>query len=964
VTIEKVDINPYVLSGAVRGLVIRDKDGEPFISWKEAYANFQLLSFFGKPWVFKEILVTDPFARIQINKDRSLNFDDLIKKLAAAPPEPAKKSKPLYLLISRIEITGASASYADLTPKTPFRRRLGPLTVTLTDLHTEPNKKDPFSLSGSTDSGEKFSWTGYFSVEPLLSEGQLSLAGLALSKYAPLYQDMVRFEIKEGSVDFASTYRVGVSGSTNYIAEISHGAFTLKSLKVAEQNSDHDVAELDKLAVNDIDADLVKRTAKIASILAEGGRLDARRNHEGKINLVEVSRPAESATNAPQSAMLAWQGITNILGLLLQTTNAVSAVLHQLDVTNCAVSWEDSATARPVNLRLDNIAVTGRDLSNLPGSNMTAAVSLNWNTNGAIRTETTAALSPPAADVSLALTNIELAPLGPYVEQFANVLLVDSKLTLDSQMQLKMTNDVPDATLKADVRWADFATLDSLMKADLVKWKLVHVSGLNATANPRQMTIKEIDLVDPLARVAIESNCVINVLAVLKKTGDTNAPAQTTNATPPASPAKDKPAVEPEVSRLAKGTNAPGTNAAGPSLLPPIMVDRIVITNATMEFADQSVQPPVKASVRALNGTISHLSSKESERADLQFEGKVDGTGPVTIVGKLEPLRPKAATELTLALHDMNLKPASPYVGKYAGYRLMRGSLNYDMGGGVTDNKVSATNHIVLDQFTFGDKVDSPDATHLPVRLGVAMLKDASGKITLDVPVQGSLDDPKFGVGSVIAENLGNLVTKLTTSPFAALGAVFGGGGEELSFQEFAPGSAELQPSGTKKLQSLVKGLNERPGLAVEIEGSVDPKTDGERLPQPQGTTPASPTDLEAAKALAVQAVAELAMSARQSANAVSSSAGRPPDSGQGRGNAVAAPVTGSGGPSAGTAQKPALVSDSADAGLRQLARQRAERVKKYLLEVGKVDSERVFLTEDSDAKVTEKGCRAYIHLR
>jgi len=59
-TIRQVRINPYALSGTIRGLLIKDKDGQPFISFDEAYANFQLSSFFGKPWVFKEVWTVKP----------------------------------------------------------------------------------------------------------------------------------------------------------------------------------------------------------------------------------------------------------------------------------------------------------------------------------------------------------------------------------------------------------------------------------------------------------------------------------------------------------------------------------------------------------------------------------------------------------------------------------------------------------------------------------------------------------------------------------------------------------------------------------------------------------------------------------------------------------------------------------------------------------------------------------------
>src|ERR1700722_9535317 len=47
VSIQRIKINPFALSATVRGLLIKDKDGKPFISWDEVYVNFQLSSFFG-----------------------------------------------------------------------------------------------------------------------------------------------------------------------------------------------------------------------------------------------------------------------------------------------------------------------------------------------------------------------------------------------------------------------------------------------------------------------------------------------------------------------------------------------------------------------------------------------------------------------------------------------------------------------------------------------------------------------------------------------------------------------------------------------------------------------------------------------------------------------------------------------------------------------------------------------------
>jgi len=152
--------------------------------------------------------------------------------------------------------------------------------------------------------------------------------------------------------------------------------------------------------------------------------------------------------------------------------------------------------------------------------------------------------------------------------------------------------------------------------------------------------------------------------------------------------------------------------------------------------------------------------------------------------------------------------------------------LHYELAG----KKLSSKNVITIDQFNFGEHVESPDATHLPVRLAIALLKNRQGKIILDVPVEGNMDDPKFHVARVIQRTLLNILEKVATSPFSLVGAMFGGGGEDLGWQEFAAGDATLTADDVKKLDVLAKALYERPALQMEIAGSIDPNGDREGL--------------------------------------------------------------------------------------------------------------------------------------
>jgi hypothetical protein len=147
----------------------------------------------------------------------------------------------------------------------------------------------------------------------------------------------------------------------------------------------------------------------------------------------------------------------------------------------------------------------------------------------------------------------------------------------------------------------------------------------------------------------------------------------------------------------------------------------------------------------------------------------------------------------------------------------------------IENRKLAAKNNIYLDQLTFGEKVESPTATKLPVTLAVALLKDRNGVIDVNLPISGSLDDPQFSVIGIVFQVIGNLIVKAVTAPFALLGAMFGGG-EELAYLEFAAGSAALDADDVGKLKSLSKALTDRPGLKLDVAGRVDPEVDREGL--------------------------------------------------------------------------------------------------------------------------------------
>ena len=1005
VSIAKVKLNPYTMSATIRGLVIQDTDGQPFLSWEEVYANFQPWSLLTRTFVFKEVRTTLPFVRVRVNPDYTLNFSDILDKLAreaASKPKESKPAKPRGLRVDRLEIAGARASLTDLTTKTPFTKMVGPLELTLQHFATNPDNENPYSFTGSTQDGEKFSWSGHFFLDPIRSIGEFAIEDVSLTRYAPLYQDLTEFEIRDGVLGLRAGYHVEQGTQTN-LALLTNASISVRSLKLAEAGLTNQAFEIPELDISGANLDAFGRSAQVESIRTRGGRLEIRRNADASINFVKMAQPNPAATNTAGSIAVVMHSLSNVVDLLLHSTNALRGSIQNVEVADYAVAIEDLSLPRPVRVDLDQIQARVQNISNLPGTNLTAEAQMRWNTNGTIKTSATIGLFPINAVVDLAVDGLEIGALDPYLDAFFNLRIRRGQVGVKAQARLNVpavgSGGLPQASFRGDLWVHDFATVDGRLAEDFIECKDLRISGLEATLQPLAATIQEVSLRDARARLVIDSEKTNNLFTVLRKTKEdtglvsTNSPS-THNASSTPAGRSGKPF------KIEIPTNL---IASAQATLPKITLATLSLTNIHLDYLDRSLQPAVVLSVDDLGGTITGISTEDLSRADLQLSGKVGKAAPMEVTGKINLLAKNDYTDVKVQFKGIELLPTSPYAGKFLGYRLTKGKLSLDVHYQLADGKLKGQNLVTLDQLTLGQRVESPDALKLPIKLGLAILKDRSGRIELDVPVEGSLADPEFRLGRVITRALLNVFTKIVTSPFSALGGLFGGKGEEVRYQDFAPGSNELPQANREKLDALVKGLYERPGLQLEIETATDPVSDRNALRrlklQKQFRTEKWSALRKAERARLTAEEIEVTPEEYQtyvavtyarlaSANALPSPTNRPAAAASSPGTAPSATKTTTSDGSAKGATvlfgqrqtklgSVSLLPDAQDLeaqvlqtievtenDLAMLAAERARRIKEYILQSGQVEAERVLIAERPDDTNPAKGNRAMLHLR
>lgn len=790
-TVQKVKINPYAMSVTLEGFDVRLKDGSgSFVGWDRLYVNFDPLASLTQAWTLGAVELDGFHAAAVLMPDGTFNFADVLQRLQAQAPKPAaapsKPGRPLR--IDTLRVGGARFSFTDQRNKQPFVTTLGPVSLALSRFTTAPADGAPYHFEAVTESGERLAWSGTLSVEPLQSQGSFEIANVVLKKYAPYLEGKLQADIKSGRLSVRGHY-AAILGADARILKLTGGDVQLRDLKIAEPDQADAVVDIAALDVTGIDADAVKMQATIGRVGLSGGHLAVRREKDGTLNLLAMLQPVGAAA-APAAAVTA-------------PTPLPQFTVGEVALKDLRVDLVDLAAPQPARLGLSDIELSVKNVTLADGAVMPLQLAWNWTPQGTVKVAGNFSLRPVLkAELQTDVAGFEIRPLSPYLESALNAHVTQGSLASTGVVRVETADGTPAVAFEGGVRVEKFGLVDGGRSEELAGFGALALEGLKVTTAP-QLAVKldAIKVAAPYARVKVHADKSVNLAAVAK-------------TAPPATGAE---------------ASAP-TPAPAPA--PRIEIGRVVVSDGDFSLSDESVEPNVRMAINRFGGTVTGLSSENFARADVDLQAAVDGAGPIAIAGKLDPLGARKFVDLKVDFKNVDLQPLSPYSGKYAGYELARGKLALDVAVKVDDRKVSAANVITLNQFTFGAPVQSPEATKLPVRLGVALLKDVNGQIVIDVPVEGSLDDPSFRVGRVVMRVIVNLLTKAAVSPFALLGSMFGGGGEELAYQEFAPGESALQPAEIAKLETMVKALANRPGLSLAIEGGYDAAADTHVLKQ------------------------------------------------------------------------------------------------------------------------------------
>ena len=411
--------------------------------------------------------------------------------------------------------------------------------------------------------------------------------------------------------------------------------------------------------------------------------------------------------------------------------------------------------------------------------------------------------------------NVSLRPFAPYVNRFARLELRSGAASSRGSLSLAPAKAGTGVRYRGGFSIDDLAITEEETAEAFLGWKKLSSDSLDFSLQPNRLHLDELVAQNPFGKIVIFEDQSINLKRILRDQGGAPGDAAAEKPDAKAAASVDGAAEEP--------APAPAT-AAEPAF--PVAVERIRIVDANLDFADLSLTPQFGALIHTLSGVVNGLSTDPAAQAQIELDGQVDEYGSTRIRGSLKPFAATEFTDLTLIFRNLEMTRLTPYSGKFAGRRIDSGKLSVDLEYKIKERQLTGNNKFVVNRLRLGENVDSPSAMRLPLDLAIALLEDSNGIIDLDLPVSGSLDDPKFSYGAIVWKAVVNVLTKLVTAPFRALGGLLGISSEKLEAVGFDPGSDALLPPEREKLKALGEAMGKRPALTLTIEPAFDPAAD------------------------------------------------------------------------------------------------------------------------------------------
>ena len=822
------EINPFKLTVRIPKLNLATPEGEQLVSFEHLFVDVSGTDLFTGLVALDQIDLKNLNLNVALLPEGKNNFTTLLDAFKTDEPEEEENTEPPAFLLSHLLISDAAVNFEDRRKPDGLKTTFAPLNLELRDLATRSENDGDFVLNAITGLDAELKLRAQIQLADPSAVGEFSLTGLNIAKLEPLLAPLLPTAPPAGSADLALNFDVNLKDASeeippkvlinninaevrefNILAKPQGASAAAQFIKLNINNASFDLqtnkAELagivlaglqlnhsnkakaiglDTIEVGPILVDLAEQHAEVNAATLKGGAVNVKRNSKGELDLmaaindwIPAKKPVDKS--APETS---------------DKTPAKpwTYSVNTIDVSGINANIQDQTVSPALNIGLNNIAVSTSGVTQDLSKNLPLKASLNVASGGNIAVNGTVNHSTTATQMNVEVNALALKPAQPFIGQFAKLNLVSGAIYTKG----KATYNAKEQGYVGSLTIGSLRLNEAGTNNSFFEFKKLFTPGLRVNAQGLNIQRLTLEGLDTALLIAKDKSTNISRILVNKEEPTTATQQQAEPAKPAA--------------------NTPPAFA--------VNIDRFNIANSEMDFADESLFIPFGTRIHSLEGVVNGLSNKPGTRGELALKGAVDEFGEADAQGTINLLDPTAYMDIVVKFSNVEMRNLTPYSGTFANRKIESGKLSLNLVYNIENQQLNSSNQVIVDKLKLGERVQSPQGRDLPLELAIAILEDSNGRIDLGLPITGDLNDPQFSYGAIVWKAIGNVLTKIVTAPFRALGALFGGGdADELGKIEFTAGANTLSPSQREGLKKLGEALTTRPNLALTVQGTWAP---------------------------------------------------------------------------------------------------------------------------------------------
>ncbi len=824
---------------ALDQLDVRDTADAPLVALKHAEVKLTDVEPLGAVFYLRSIWIDGLMANVRLNADGTNNLSSLASgntapaaiptaQVAAqssptAAPTPAgnvaqqavpvagpsTKKSPMDFQLESFVLTKSGVNVQDNSGPTPATAALDALEVGVKNLQTLGKSPATFYVNTNVHSGGALAVTGALDLSQSQVTTDVSIDKIDLPSLQPFAQKFLAATVASGKFNAKATVQTHFA-SEHFNVHAEPASVAIDNFEVDAPHEKEKPVLWKNFSVAIGQFDLASRNATVTEVKGDGMHLFVRRGRDGKLSLESLMRgaaapeapPSRSARSnvresrrMPRERRRAERKPVTPAAPVAPASPSFQFQVASVSLDQTDATFIDESAPKPVTVAVAPLNLHLKDVTSDFTKPFGIDIDGTLNRKGTFKVTGTAAIAPLKADLRIGTKRLDLTFADPYVSSRLNAIITSANLTMDGAVGLEQQRKDFLVSYKGDASLGSVRMLDKLTNDLFFRMNALNVNGIDFALGkgPPKVHVGLIALNDFYSRIILNSTGKLNLKDITANPQE--APTSLTRAAgepgskgavPVAPTSTPTPAAAPSVAAETAPGASPGAEASpaqpyqGQPMNADVELKKITLKGGKVDYTDNFIKPNYTANMTDMEGSVGAFGTKSTTPAPVSLDGKINGSSPLNIDGSINPLAPTAFVDIKAKADAVELTGVSPYTVKYTGYPIIKGTLTMDVHYLLDTGKLTADNHIFIDQLTFGDHVDSPSATNLPIRLAVSLLKNSKGQIDVRIPISGSLSDPQFSIGSIILGAFMNLIVKAATAPFSLIASAFGsvtGGG-------------------------------------------------------------------------------------------------------------------------------------------------------------------------------------------